>query len=406
MFKNRIKIMVLTSNYPPDVSAGAFRTLALVQELNKSHAVSEIHVYTTCPNRYGSALTSPSYLKPEAKVKIIAVDVLPHKDKMHRKIIGFIQFFFGVLYQSKRMRYDIVYATSSKLMTAFLGCLIANMKDALLYVDIRDLFADSCKSLFPKGTKFTLYYFLRLVESYVFNRADGLNVVSAGFIPYVKSLRKNHNLFCFTNGIDEIFAHQPKSQKKIKYEITRNLTYAGNIGDGQGLETIVPDVAKMLGENVKLCIVGDGARKKGLAECLERVGVKNVTLQPPMDRASLLSLYRCADILFLHLNSFEAFEKVLPSKIFEYAATGKPILAGVSGYAREFLKTELDGVFVFDPGDAVGMVEAFHGAVGGAVGYDRSEFCSKYNREKIMTQMSQSIILLSGEEDTCRRIPY
>ena len=172
---------------------------------------------------------------------------------------------------------------------------------------------------------------------------------------------------------------EPKSQKKTKHEMTKVLTYAGNIGDGQGLETIVPNVAKILGENVKLYIVGDGARKKRLADCVKQVGVKNVTLQQPMERASLLSLYRCADILFLHLNSFEAFEKVLPSKIFEYAASGKPILAGVSGYAREFLKTELDGVFVFDPGDAKGMAEAFNRAVEGAVSYDRSDFCSKYS---------------------------
>jgi len=31
-----------------------------------------------------------------------------------------------------------------------------------------------------------------------------------------------------------------------------------------------------------------------------------------------------ADVLFLHLNAYKAFEKVLPSKIFEYAATGRP----------------------------------------------------------------------------------
>ena len=46
------------------------------------------------------------------------------------------------------------------------------------------------------------------------------------------------------------------------------------------------------------------------------------------------------DVLFLHLNDYSAFRKVIPSKIFEYAATGKPIVAGVSGYAAEFLRHE------------------------------------------------------------------
>ena len=46
-------------------------------------------------------------------------------------------------------------------------------------------------------------------------------------------------------------------------------------------------------------------------------------------------------ILFIHLNAYPAFEKVLPSKIFEYAATGKPILAGVSGYSADFIRNNL-----------------------------------------------------------------
>ena len=48
-----------------------------------------------------------------------------------------------------------------------------------------------------------------------------------------------------------------------------------------------------------------------------------------MPQHELLNYYNQANILFLHLNSIKAFEKVLPSKIFEYAASNKPILAGV-----------------------------------------------------------------------------
>ena len=52
----------------------------------------------------------------------------------------------------------------------------------------------------------------------------------------------------------------------------------------------------------------------------------------------LIKKYQEADILFLHLNNYKAFLKVLPSKIFEYSATHKPICAGVSGHSKEFLK--------------------------------------------------------------------
>ena len=57
--------------------------------------------------------------------------------------------------------------------------------------------------------------------------------------------------------------------------------------------------------------------------------------------------------MFLHLNDFNAFEKVLPSKIFEYGATEKPILAGVSGYAKKFIDSEIINCATFNPCDSV-----------------------------------------------------
>ena len=85
----------------------------------------------------------------------------------------------------------------------------------------------------------------------------------------------------------------------------------------------------------------------------------------------LLEHYRKADILFLHLNNFRAFEKVLPSKIFEYAATGKPILAGVSGYASKFLREQIVGVQVFNPCDIVGMTAGLNKLLSGPKFFDR-----------------------------------
>lgn len=106
----------------------------------------------------------------------------------------------------------------------------------------------------------------------------------------------------------------------------------------------------------------------------------------------MIEVYLSADILFLHLNDYSAFEKVLPSKIFEYAATGKPILAGVSGYAAEFIKSEVSNAEVFYPGDHKGAVEALNKLEFAHT--DRSAFIGKYTRANIMKDMSNSIVEL------------
>ena len=50
------------------------------------------------------------------------------------------------------------------------------------------------------------------------------------------------------------------------------------------------------------------------------------------------------------------FERVLPSKLFEYGAFDKPIIAGVGGYAAEFLKEHLSNTILFSPGDVDGFI--------------------------------------------------
>ena len=103
----------------------------------------------------------------------------------------------------------------------------------------------------------------------------------------------------------------------------------------------------------------------------------------------LINNYRDADILFLHLNNYDAFEKVLPSKIFEYAATGKPILAGVTGYAAKFIQEKIENAEVFYPGDHFSAINAIKRLK--IVHTDRKAFISKYARYKIMELMSASI---------------
>ena len=109
-----------------------------------------------------------------------------------------------------------------------------------------------------------------------------------------------------------------------------------------------------------------------------------------------MDVYRQADVLFLHLNAYKAFHKVLPSKIFEYAATGKPILAGVGGHAADFLKEHVPGVEVFPPCDSNAMQDGLQRLLSGPRMIDRSEFCSLHLRENIMEQMAGDIFALAG----------
>ena len=121
-------------------------------------------------------------------------------------------------------------------------------------------------------------------------------------------------------------------------------------------------------------------------------GRNNIELLPPVPRQEIKALYEQADVLFLHLNDLMAFKRVLPSKLFEYAATGKPIWAGVAGYAAVFIATEISNAAVFAPCDAEAALESFERLGLGLT--DRAAFVQRYGRARIIDEMAQDILQL------------
>ena len=121
------------------------------------------------------------------------------------------------------------------------------------------------------------------------------------------------------------------------------------------------------------------------------MSTSNVVLEKPVNRKELKCIYSNADYLFIHLNDYPAFRKVLPSKVFELATFGKPIIAGVSGFAAEFIKSEVSDSFVFEPCNSMQLVEFLRMDTASNT-IDRNEFKLKYRRSNINNLMAKSIL--------------
>jgi len=393
-----MKILFLSFYFEPDLSAGSFRNSSLVKELQKNiNSDDKIDLFTTFPNRYDSFRISNIEAKENicGNINVHRVELPKHKGSFKGQIKSFFYFFKTVRLATKSNQYDIVYASSSKLFTAFLGANIARKKKAKLYLDIRDIFRESIKDLFEnKIVQIGLDLFLKPIEYYTFNRADHINLVSKGFKSYFDKYKKPSYSF-FTNGIDDIFIEAPlKNNLNKREKLFKEIIYAGNIGEGQGLQNIIPELAKGLSDEYKITIYGDGGTKEKLIRKLQSENIKNVTINSPIKRNELIEKYKQADFLFMHLNDYKAFERVLPSKLFEYGALNKPIIAGVGGYAAEFLEENMSNLLLFKPCDfkaALRLIKDYQYKT-----KNRKEFIEKFNRKNINKKMILSILKLKN----------
>jgi len=389
-----LKILILSFYYEPDLCAGSFRCTALVNHLSRNDV--QIDVVTTAPNRYASFKQKAPKFERKGDVRVHRISMPSHESGMIDQIRAFSAYYRGAMKLVAKRDYDVVFATSSRLFTAFLGARIANQKKAPLYLDVRDIFVDTMRDILSPKVTWLAGPIMSLIERYTFSKAKHINLVSEGFLQYFKERYRRASFSFFTNGIDQEFLKaSPVTRIVHEKKDILNVLYAGNIGEGQGLHLILPELAKRLNNRVKFIIIGDGGQRKKLEWAIDELSLHNVKLISPVARDRLIEEYIKADVLFLHLNGYPAFEKVLPSKLFEYAAMGKPIWAGLSGYSASFVKAEIVGSEVFSPGDiddAVHKLDALE-----LITEPRIEFIRKFNRGNIMNEMVCDILRVAND---------
>lgn len=397
-----MKVLILTFYYPPDLCPGSFRAEAFVGALKKNcHENLDIEVLTTTPNRYESfhaKAGKPNLMDSQSGLKVSRIALPSHRSGFVDQAYCFQHYAARVIRYTWNKEYDLVIATSSRLMTAVLGSGVARRCNAKLYLDIRDIFAEVLPEVFPSPFLKPFMWTLSLLERWAVKRSDKVNLVSEGFLEYFERRYPGRDFSIYSNGVDAEFIHNGDAVVRRDEEGGRPLRvlYAGNIGDGQAMEKFIPQIAKKLGSRVEFKIIGDGGRKKALESTLFRQRVGNVTLCEPVSRNDLKKEYQAADILFLHLNSYGAFQRVLPSKLFEYASAGKPLWVGASGFAADFVRREIGNAVVFKPFNTKEAIEVL-----GQLKLEtapRPDFVERFSRETIMESMaSEALSLLDPE---------
>lgn len=110
--------------------------------------------------------------------------------------------------------------------------------------------------------------------------------------------------------------------------------YSGNLGRKQGLETIV-EAARILKDHkeIHFIVSGDGAGRKDMESQAE--GLPNITFLPIQPMDEFVRLMLAADIHLLPQKA-EAADLVMPSKLGNILASGRPVVASAAEGTQVF----------------------------------------------------------------------
>ncbi len=401
MFDLVMRILVFTHNYVPEGNAPALRFHGMCTAwATMGHDVQVI----TCTPHFPRGIVYDGYKNSFLRHEIVdGVDVLrvwtyvtPNKG-FFKRTIGFLVYmvvaFFVSLFQK---RPDVIIGTSPQFFAAWAGLLSSRCRWRRIpfIADIRDLWPDSILAVgaVKKSTALRLVYWL---EHRLYREATRIVVVSDAFFGRLEEKgvdRKKMTLI--PNGVDrERFEDRsPDEEFRVKYGLVGKFVcvYVGTIGMASGLNVVL-DAAERLRESdrsdIVFVLVGDGAVKNELQAEAERRGLENVVFTGLLPKEKIPGILAVADACLVHLKKHPEFRDVMPSKMFEAAATGKPILLGVDGEAARWLRAAGAGL-CFEPENVEDLLNVLRRVVADA------EFrtgCGKRGRQYVFQNHDQRV---------------
>ena len=256
-----------------------------------------------------------------------------------QRYFAYIVFLFKILFIKKQNKPDIVIGSSPDLLMGLGAYILAKLHKGKFVFEIRDVWPESLVELDVISKKSPIYFVFRSLEIFLYKKADGIIIMAPGVKEHItKSNVDEKKIFYVNNGVDlERFYENLEKFKKLsilnKEEF--NISYTGAIGLANGLDILVDSAKKIsdLGyEDICINIVGAGPESERLKN--KYPNLKNLNFCGSFPKERVPRILDESDCLFFSLQDKPLFLKfgISPNKLFEYLASGKPILFSCRAY--------------------------------------------------------------------------
>lgn len=253
--------------------------------------------------------------------------------------------------------FDVVlaYETSPVLM-AYPGEVYAKKNKVPLLLYCLDIWPEVVKTMVPDESSL-IFKVAKKVSTPIYRRADLLAVQSKGFFNYFKTV----------HGIDESklrYLPQYADSEFAETDLTAidngivDFVFLGNIGLAQDIGGLIEavDIIKDV-PGFKVHLVGNGSYYETAVKLVKEKGLENlIVCYGRRSHDEMIDFYKLADVCLATLQADSMISLTIPAKVQEYMAAGKPIIAALSGFAREVIEESGAGM-VIEPGNVAELAE-------------------------------------------------
>lgn len=344
-----MKVLIHTYDYVPTTIATSYRMKAFVDAFINNE--DEVYVLT---RKINNALTN-------TKEKIIMSYAYNIKKKSNiTRFISYLSFGISSFLNSKKIKdIDLVITSTPPQIFNIWGYKIAKRNKAKLLYDVRDIWPDVGVEMGNIKKGGIIYKIFDFLSNYMYNRSNIILTVSEGKVEKLKT-KTNKDIWLIENGFDEsIMNYSKKSDVIDKYNISRENTcvYIGNVGNAQGLDSLLHCAINTKYKNMQFLIFGKGAQTEHLQREINNKNIRNVKLCGVVNHNDIYSILFNSRMCFVPLKDKTLLDSI-PTKTYEALGAGCPVLLVACGDSRKLIDETKLGYYA-TPGDNKEILEKF-----------------------------------------------
>jgi len=239
----------------------------------------------------------------------------------------------------------------SPLTKAIPAILLGKIKNAPVFLWVLDLWPESVFVNNRINSKM-IFNLIRKMMSWIYNKSDYILLQSrAMFNPVLEYGIDKDKLVYFPSWAEDQFLdnHEFIDKQKLIDGLPKGffITFAGNIGEGQDIETIV-DAAEELKNNdhIHWLFLGYGTRFDWLVENKKARQLNNLHILGKQPLETMPIYFNFSDVLLASLKKKDIYALTLPGKVQSYMASSKPIISMIDGESSRIINEAKCGISV------------------------------------------------------------
>ena len=340
------KILIISHHFWPE----NFLINDIALKLKKRN--KKITVITGLPN-YPKGEIFRKYRKVKSLKKenfngidIIRFPIIPRKKgEFINLVLNYLSYLVNGFFFIRKLNFTntfdhiFVYSTSP-ITTALLGIYLKKKYKKKLSLWVQDLWPDSVKNTGYIKNKF-LIFLISIIVRYIYKNSDNIIAQSKAFRNNIKKYT-NKKINIVENSHFNTQKKKIGIPKKIKNLIKNKfcITFSGNIGKAQSIETIIETCRKISNfKKIHIILIGGGSEINSIKKYIKKFNLKNISIFGPFPSGLAVDILKKSNASLLTLKKDKIFSQTIPNKFQTYLYVGKPILVSANGEVSKLTKT-------------------------------------------------------------------